>query len=191
MNVQLSNGHAARGTSRGRATARATVSRAGAWSLAVLVLMAGVAACEEEPAHQPLVEEQGERPADEPRPPADMAWVIFEGDTVRAEVAATPQARERGLQFREHLPAGSGMLFVFENVEPRAFWMEDTFIPLDIAYMDQNLRIVDIQQMEPESDELYESAAPAMFALEVPQGWFQEHGIEVGDEPEVVFGPIS
>ena len=161
-------------------------------AVAALVLAGvAVAGCQDEPAHQPLIDEQGERPADEPRPPADLAWVIFDADTVRAEVSATPEERERGLMFREHLPQGSGMLFVFENVETRAFWMEDTFIPLDIAYLDQNLRIVDIQAMEPESGDLYESAEPAMFALEVPQGWFEEHGIEVGDEAEVVFGPIS
>ena len=165
--------------------------RVGAASLGLVLLGAVLGACEDEPAHQPMVEEQGERPDDAPRPPQDMAWVIFDGDTVSAEVAATPEQRERGLQFREHLPAGSGMIFVFDEVDTRAFHMGDTFIPLDIAYMDQNLRIVDIQQMEPESGDLYESTEPAMFALEVPQGWFEEQGIEVGDEAEVVFGPIS
>lgn len=165
--------------------------RAGGMLAAVLVVLAVplVAGCDGGPAHQPLVEAQGEM-EDVPRPPRGTAWVIFGADTVRAEVAATPQERERGLQFREDLPQGSGMLFVFEEAEPRAFWMEDTFIPLDIAYMDQRMRIVDIQQMEPETDRLYESAAPAMFALEVPQGWFEAQGVGVGDEAEIVFGPI-
>jgi uncharacterized protein len=121
-------------------------------------------------------------------PPRGHAWVVIGQDTVVAEVADTPSARERGLMFRTELEEGQGMLFVFQDEETRGFWMRDTYIPLDIAYLDRTQRIVDIQQMEPQVEELYESAAPAMFALEVPQGWFEERGIEVGDQVRIVFG---
>ena len=67
--------------------------------------------------------------------------------------------------------------------------MKDTYIALDIAYIDVNFRIVSIHQMEPESEDLHSSTGPAMFALEVRQGWFQEHGIEVGDHGDVTFDP--
>jgi uncharacterized membrane protein (UPF0127 family) len=81
------------------------------------------------------------------------------------------------------------MLFVFADVQVRSFWMENTLIPLDIAYLDEALVIVDIQAMEPMTTDLHPSAHPAMFALEVPMGWFAETGIAAGDEARVVFGP--
>ena len=123
-----------------------------------------------------------------PLPPSGHAWVVFNGDTVVAEIADTPEARERGLMFRTELADGAGMIFVFQDVAPRSFWMRDTYVPLDIAFLDQNQVIVDIQAMEPEDEEFTESAAPAMFALEVRQGWFEEQGIDIGQEAEIVFG---
>lgn len=121
-------------------------------------------------------------------PPAGHAWVIFRSDTVLAEVARTPEARERGLMFRQEVPQGTGMLFVFPEVAIRSFWMRNTFVPLDIAFLDEHLVVVDIQAMEPQTEDLHQSARPAMFALEVPQGWFAEKGIRVGDTARVVFG---
>ena len=106
-----------------------------------------------------------------------------------AEVARTAQQRQQGLMYREELPEGTGMLFVFDRVEIRSFWMQNTYIALDIAFIDQDQRIVDIQAMEPQSSDLHESPAPALFALEVPQGWFAARGIGVGAAAEIVFGP--
>jgi uncharacterized protein len=128
--------------------------------------------------------------ATDPRsfPPRGSAWVIFDGDTVVAEVADTPAAMERGLMERTEVPDGTGMLFVYEDMDTRQFWMRNTYVPLDIAFLDMDQRIVDIQAMEPETEELTVSAAPAMFALEVRQGWFEEQGIEVGAEARIVFG---
>jgi len=122
-------------------------------------------------------------------PPPGEAWVIFGADTVRAEVARTPEERERGLMFRESLAEGRGMLFVFPEAQYRSFWMKDTFIPLDIAYLDADLRIVDILPMEPQTTDTTPSSRPAMFALEVPMGWFAKKGIAVGAQAGVVFGP--
>lgn len=122
------------------------------------------------------------------RPMPDRAWVILGADTVVAEIARTPDERAQGLKFRDELPAGTGMLFVFPDQGTRSFWMQDTYVPLDIAYVDASFRIVDIQQMEALSTETYPSASPFMYALEVPLGWFAEHGVEVGDSIEVVFG---
>lgn len=121
-------------------------------------------------------------------PGRDLAWVIIGADTVVAEVARTVDQRGQGLMDRDFLAPGAGMIFVFDDEEVRSFWMQDTYIPLDIAYLDADARIIDIQQMEPESTRMHTSSGPAMFALEVPQGWFAEMGIEVGDQVEIVFG---
>ena len=121
-------------------------------------------------------------------PGRDLAWVIIGVDTVVAEIARTPDQRSQGLKDRDYLAPGAGMIFVFDTEEVRSFWMQDTFIPLDIAYLDANARIIDIQQMEPETTRLYTSSGPAMFALEVPQGWFAEMEIAVGAQAEIVFG---
>ena len=123
------------------------------------------------------------------RPPPGQAWVIFGTDTVRAEVASTPEAREQGLMGRLEVPAGTGMLFVFPDNELRSFWMKDTFVSLDIAFFDASFQVVDIKQMEAEDTNLTDAEAPSSFALEVIQGWLADHGVAVGDTAEIVFGP--
>ncbi len=106
-----------------------------------------------------------------------------------AEVASTPAERQQGLMNRQAVPAGTGMLFVFPDNEYRPFWMKDTFVPLDIAFFNDALEIVDIKQMEPEDTNLTDSDAPAAMALEVVQGWFEERGIGIGSQAQIVFGP--
>ena len=120
-------------------------------------------------------------------PDAATALVIFGNDTVRAEVARTSQERSRGLMYRDEVPDGTGMLFVFDREAERSFWMQNTYVALDVAFIDRNFRIVDIQQMEPETTDIHDGERPAMFALEVRQGWFAEKGIEVGDRCEFIF----
>jgi uncharacterized membrane protein (UPF0127 family) len=127
-------------------------------------------------------------PADAPSPPQEHAWVIFGADTVVAEIAATPPARERGLMFRESVPDGTGMLFVFAEEEVRGFWMDNTYVDLDIAFLDAAYRIVDIQQMEAMDTEVREARVPFMYALEVRRGWLAEKGIALGDEARIEMG---
>jgi uncharacterized membrane protein (UPF0127 family) len=122
-------------------------------------------------------------------PGRGMAWVVLGSDTVFAEVAATAEERRDGLMYREDLPEGTGMLFVFPDEAMRSFWMSNTYLPLDIAFISSNNRVVDIKQMEPEDTDLTDSDAPAMYALEVIQGWFEAQGIEVGTEAQIIFGP--
>jgi uncharacterized membrane protein (UPF0127 family) len=121
-------------------------------------------------------------------PAAGHAWLIFGSDTITAEVASTPDQRAQGLMNRPSLPDGTGMLFVFQDEQVRSFWMRNTLVSLDIAFMDSEFRIVDIQQMEARSEDFHESRQPAMYALEVPEGWFAAHGVRVGDKPTVVLG---
>ncbi len=124
----------------------------------------------------------------QPRPAPNQAWVIFGKDTVVAEVARTEAEREKGLMDRQKVPAGTGMLFVFDDMQVRSFWMQNTYVALDIAFLDASYRVVSIDHMAPLTTDSHESAGPAMFALEVPEGWFAAHGVKRGDHATVVFG---
>ncbi len=122
-------------------------------------------------------------------PNPGTAWVIFGTDTVVAEVAGTPEQREKGLMDRGAVPDGTGMLFVFPRSEERYLWMKDTHVPLDVAFFDDSNRIGVIKQMEPLDETLVDSEISTSLLLEVRQGWFAENGIEVGAEAKVEFGP--
>lgn len=122
-------------------------------------------------------------------PDPGTAWVIFGADTVVAEVAGTPEQRERGLMDRGAVPDGTGMLFVFPRSEERYLWMKDTHIPLDVAFFDDDNRVGAIKRMEPLDETLVDSEISTSLLLEVRQGWFAENGIDVGAEAVVVFGP--
>lgn len=106
--------------------------------------------------------------------------------TLQAEVVSTFATRAQGLMYREELAADQGMLFVFADDQLRNFWMRNTRIPLSIAYLDADQRIINILDMEPFDESLYPSAAPARYALEVNQGWFAERGIVAGDLVELI-----
>ncbi len=106
---------------------------------------------------------------------------------VRVEIADDDAERARGLMHRTALAENRGMLFVFRREEQLSFWMKDTLIPLSIAFIDSEGRIVDIQNMKPLDDDppSYVSAEPARYALEVNRGFFEERGVEVGDRADL------
>jgi uncharacterized protein len=106
---------------------------------------------------------------------------------VEVEIADTDAERQTGLMGRTVLPENAGMLFVFEGEQALSFWMRDTLVPLSIAYIDAEGRIVDIQNMQPLDDvpPHYVSAEPARYALEVSQGFLEERGVTVGDFVEL------
>lgn len=97
-----------------------------------------------------------------------------------AEVVQTPAARAQGLMHRESMPANSGMLFVFPEAGVQCFWMKNTLIPLSIAFLDDNGRIVNIADMQPQSLDTHCSWKPVRFALEMNAGWFRKRGIPAG-----------
>ena len=101
---------------------------------------------------------------------------------LKAEVAADNNTRSTGLMNRFSLAPDHGMIFVFAQSEPLAFWMRNTFVPLSIAYIDSKGVIVNIVDMKPQDESTHPSAGPAMFALEMKQGWFKERGIVAGDK---------
>ena len=102
---------------------------------------------------------------------------------VEVEVADDMDEMQKGLMGRTALAEDAGMLFVYPEERELSFWMKDTLIPLSIAFMDAEGRIVDIQDMKALDDKPphYASAEPARYALEVNVGFFDERGVEVGD----------
>jgi uncharacterized membrane protein (UPF0127 family) len=106
---------------------------------------------------------------------------------VRVEIADNPLGRYIGLRGRESMPEGRGMLFVYPAEAPRTFTMANTPLPLSIAFIDSERRIIDIQDMKPLDGEPpgYDSAEPAQYALEVNQGFFEKRGVKVGDRVEL------
>ena len=100
---------------------------------------------------------------------------------VKAEIARTKEEQQKGLMFREELPDGEGMLFIYENDQVLSFWMKNTYIPLSIAYITYNGVITDIKDMFPHDERSVVSSRSVRYALEVPQGWFSRAGVKTGD----------
>lgn len=125
-----------------------------------------------------------DEPAAQPVPtvsPQQPLTVLRLGDaSLRIEWACTPEAQQRGLMFRETMPEDQGMLFVFNEEQTLSFWMKNTSLPLSIAYINAAGEIVDIQKLKPFDETPRPSSHPAQYALEVNQGWFERHQIQVG-----------
>ena len=99
------------------------------------------------------------------------------------EIADTDAARARGLMFRRDLPRDAGMLFVFPDVAPRAFWMENTPLPLDMLFFDGEGRLCGlVERAEPFTRTLRESGCAARAVLEINGGLARELGIARGAE---------
>ena len=108
------------------------------------------------------------------------------GKTFTLEVAATYEARQTGLMKRDSMPDDHGMIFVFAYEQPLGFWMKNTLIPLSIAFIDDDWVIVDTKDMKVAPSpangpfNIYESAKPFKYALEVNRGYFRTKGIGAG-----------
>lgn len=101
------------------------------------------------------------------------------------EVADTPAALAHGLMYRKDLPKDSGMLFKFQGATEAGFWGKNTYIPLDIAFIDRDNRIIDIKQITPMSTRIVRSSGLCSMALEANAGFFESNGISVGHKIEL------
>jgi uncharacterized membrane protein (UPF0127 family) len=99
---------------------------------------------------------------------------------IRAEVAADDSTRGRGLMFRKSLAPNGGMLFIFDAAAIHCMWMKNTYIPLSVAFLDAQGVIINIADMQPHSEQSHCAARPAVYALEMTQGWFAERGVKAG-----------
>lgn len=108
--------------------------------------------------------------------------VTIKDQTLTVELARSTSEQARGLMYRKELGSSAGMLFVYKSPQTVAYWMKNTFIPLSIAFIDANHRIVNMADMAPNNESrTYPSEGPVQYVLEVNQGWFREHGVERGD----------
>lgn len=97
-----------------------------------------------------------------------------------AEVAATDAARSRGLMHRRMMPEKRGMLFVFPAAELHGMWMMNTYLPLSVAFIASDGTIINIEDMEPHTQNTHNAARPAKYALEMNKGWFRKRGVKPG-----------
>lgn len=111
------------------------------------------------------------------------------GHTYSVEIAQDDASREHGLMDRTHMDADHGMLFVFQDDTPRAFWMKNTKIPLDMLFFDADSRLVSIQHNVPpctaDPCPAYSSGAPARYVLELNGGQAQTLGLSPGDPMQI------
>ena len=103
---------------------------------------------------------------------------------ITAEVATTPAQMQTGLMNRFSLKPDHGMLFAYERPEPLSFWMRNTYIALSIAFIGADGTILNIEDMQPQTDDPHWSKGAAQYALEMKKGWFAERGIVAGNRVE-------
>jgi uncharacterized protein len=99
---------------------------------------------------------------------------------IRAEVARTPLQTQTGMMFRREMASHEGMLFVFDGLSRRCFWMKNTLLPLSIAFIADDGSVVNLAEMQPQSEASHCSSEPVRYALEMNQGWFAKRGIKPG-----------
>ena len=99
---------------------------------------------------------------------------------IEAEVAATPESRQIGLMRRTLMPPQRGMLFIFPEQAQHCMWMRNTLLPLSVAFLDDAGRIINIEDMQPRTEDNHCAARPARYALEMNLGWFRSRNLQPG-----------
>lgn len=116
---------------------------------------------------------------------AEAYLITPSGDTIHRldiEIAESDYERETGLMYRRSMEEDQGMLFIFDNEEPRGFYMKNTYIPLDLIFLDSNRRVVSIYpNAQPESMETIRSEQPAQYVLEINAGLAEHWDLQPGD----------
>lgn len=99
---------------------------------------------------------------------------------IKAEVASTEAQREQGLMFRESLGPNEGMVFLFHAPAGVCMWMKNTPLPLSVAFINRDGRIINIENMKPQSLDSHCAKQPVYYALEMQEGWFKQRNIKPG-----------
>jgi uncharacterized membrane protein (UPF0127 family) len=117
-------------------------------------------------------------------PVGSITDVIINGNSIKAEIARTESEQARGLMYRQNLDTNSGMLFIYEDEAQRTFWMKNTYVPLDIIFIDKDKKVVSISSnTKPnQTDELYYSKGKSQYVLELNSGKAEELKLKPGNE---------
>ena len=99
---------------------------------------------------------------------------------IKTELAITPEQQQVGMMFRREMGTNEGMLFISEDLSQRCFWMRNTLVPLTIAFLADDGTIVNLADMDAQSERSHCSAKPVRFALEMNRGWFAKRGLKAG-----------
>ena len=99
---------------------------------------------------------------------------------IEAEVAANDRNRQLGLMNRKAMPTQHGMLFVFTENNTHCMWMRNTLLPLSVAFLTEDGKVINIEDMQPQTDDNHCAKIPARYALEMNLGWFAQRGIKSG-----------
>ena len=99
---------------------------------------------------------------------------------IEAEVVTTPEQRATGLMRRAEMPLQHGMLFVFPQEMRHCMWMKNTLLPLSVAFLDHVGKIINVEEMQPQTENNHCAKADARYALEMNIGWFKTRGLTRG-----------
>lgn len=99
---------------------------------------------------------------------------------IKAEVAANEAERQQGLMFREKMAPNEGMVFIFDRPAAVCMWMKNTPLPLSVAFLDDEGKIINIEDMQPQSTDTHCAAKQARYALEMNLGWFKQKNVKPG-----------
>lgn len=117
--------------------------------------------------------------------PKQMVVLHIGSTSLMVEIVHSPAKREQGLMGRTSLPPGQGMLFIFDKPQPLAFWMKNTSIPLDIGYFTADGTLQEIYALYPyDLNAVRSHRQDLIYALEVPQGWFAQSKVIIGQKLE-------
>ena len=117
--------------------------------------------------------------------------IKINNSSLKVRFVKTKQEQKQGLMGIDLLPKDQGMLFCYPEEQKMSFWMKDTKIPLSLAFIDKNKKIIAIEDMKPLDTNGTKFNDKAKWALEVNQGWFKENGIKLGDKVNFNFITIK
>jgi uncharacterized membrane protein (UPF0127 family) len=99
---------------------------------------------------------------------------------IHAEVAQNPNEQTIGMMHRQTMGINEGMLFIYDTLQVRCFWMRNTLLPLTIAFIADDGSIVNLKDMQPKTENPHCSTEPVRYALEMNQGWFDKRSLKPG-----------
>jgi uncharacterized membrane protein (UPF0127 family) len=135
---------------------------------------------------EPTASAARERPKGEPQLSLPRGTVEIEAPprapvTLHVQVAATEEQRQKGLMFREQMPADEGMIFIFDQERPNNFWMHNTLIPLDLFFIKSDFSVLGVvENAEPLTDDPRGVPGLSQYVLETNAGFAKEHGLGAG-----------